>query len=196
MNRLLNSYLVLFSLFLLIAFSCKHKQKAETKKYISILSIIERQVAHIDTSLYSIKRILITDSLHSDTTYIPREDFRAVAKDFLDIPDLSQQSVASRFKVENRFDSLIKRIIITYTPINPKTEEIQKQEILISRELMPDSTNKVTNIIIEKIKNNKEGFWGQKMLWRTDKSFIIVTTTQKPGEPEKITTLKVVWNEE
>lgn len=56
--------------------------------------------------------------------------------------------------------------------------------------------HKVTNIIIEKIKNNKEGFWGQKMLWRTDKSFIIVTTTQKPGEPEKITTLKVVWNEE
>ncbi|MGB3007861.1 MAG: hypothetical protein WBC06_15205 [Chitinophagaceae bacterium] len=196
MSRLFNKHLILFSSLLLIAFSCKTKQKEEAKKYISVLSIIEKQVAHIDTSLYSIQKIIVTDSIHSDTTYIAREDFRTAAKDFLDIPDLSQQNVANRFKAETRFDSLIQRVIITYSPVNPKIEEIQKQELLVSQELMPDSTNKVTNIIIEKIKNNREGFWSQKMLWRTDKSFLIITTTQKPGEPEKITTVKVVWNEE
>jgi hypothetical protein len=196
MSRGIKGFLLLFSIVFLSATSCRQKQKDASKKYISVLSIIEKQVAHIDTSLYSIRKINIVDSIQSDTAYIPREEFRTAAKDFLDIPDLSKQDIAARFKEETRYDSLIKRVIITYTPLNPKTEVIQKQEILVSQEIMPDSSNKVSNIIIEKVKNNREGFWGQKMFWSTDKSFLITTTIQKPGKPEEITTIKVVWNDD
>ncbi len=177
--------------------SCNNQAgKKDDKHYISVRSIIEKQVAHIDTSLYSIVKITVYDSLNSDTTYIPREDFRNIAKDFLEIPDLSDSKIADRFKEENRYDSLIRKVIITYLPVNPKEEEIQKQELLVSPDIMVDSSNKVTNIIIDRVKKTRDGFWGQQMLWTTDKSFLITTTTQKPGEQEKIITTRVIWNDE
>jgi len=188
------SALTLFAIFSLAA--CKGKQPGkDDKHFISVRSIIEKQVAHIDTSLYSIIKITVYDSLHSDTAYISREDFRNAAKEFLEIPDLSDSKIASRFKEENRYDSLIRKVIITYSPLNPKEEEIQKQELLVSPDEMVDSSNKVTNIIVDRVKKNRDGFWGQQMLWFTDKSFLITTTTQKPGEPEKVVITKVVWND-
>ena len=87
-----------------IIFACKTKNKEEEKHYISVISLIKKQAAHIDTSLYSIIKVVSTDSLHSDTTYVPREEFIAAAKDFTDIPDLSDPKVAKRFKEENRYD--------------------------------------------------------------------------------------------
>ena len=189
------SGIILFVVFYLPA--CKNQpENKDDKHYISVRSIIEKQVAHIDTSLYSIIKITVHDSLHSDTSYIPREEFRNAAKDFLEIPDLSDTKIANRFKEENRYDSLIRKVIITYSPLNPKEEEIQKHELLVSPDVMVDSSNKVTNIIVDRVKKTRDGFWGQQMLWITDKSFLITTTTQKPGESEKIVTTKVIWNDE
>lgn len=190
----------MFSGFILFVVSylpaCKNQpENKDDKHYISVRSIIEKQVAHIDTSLYSIVKITDYDSLHSDTSYIPREEFRNAAKDFLEIPDLSDTKIANRYKEENRYDSLIRKVIITYSPLNPKEEEIQKQELLVSPDIMVDSSNKVTNIIIDRVKKNRDGFWGQQMLWITDKSFLITTTTQKPGETERIVTTRVIWND-
>ncbi|HMT73873.1 MAG TPA: hypothetical protein PKA77_07390 [Chitinophagaceae bacterium] len=185
-----------FSVFISVSACKSDKDNKGNLHYISVKSIIEKQVAHIDTSLYSIVKITIHDSLHSDTSYIPREEFRNAAKDFLEIPDLSDTKIANRFKEENRYDSLIRKVIITYSPLNPKEEEIQKQELLVSPDVMVDSSNKVTNIIVDRVKKTRDGFWGQQMLWITDKSFLITTTTQKPGESEKIVTTRVIWNDE
>jgi len=179
---------------LIIATGCKSKDKEPPKNFISVLSLIEKQVAHIDTSLYSIVKVDTRDSLHSDTSYIKREDFRAVAKEFLEIPDLSDPKVAKRYKEENRYDELLNRVIITYTPLKPEKEEIQKQEILVTPNVA--TGDKVNNIIIERVINTRDGFLEKKMLWQTDKSFLITTTSQKPGEPEIITTTRVIWNED
>jgi hypothetical protein len=187
------SVLLIFSA-LIIAASCKSKDKEAPKNFISVLSLIEKQVAHIDTSLYSIVKVETRDSLHSDTSYIKREDFRAVAKEFLEIPDLSDPKVAKRYKEENRYDELLNRVIITYTPLNPEKEEIQKQEILVTPNVA--TGDKLNNIIIERVINTRDGFLEKKMLWQTDKSFLITTTSQKPGEPEIITTTRVTWNED
>lgn len=187
------SVLLIFSA-LIIVTGCKSKDKEPPKNFISVLSLIEKQVAHIDTSLYSIVKVETRDSLHSDTSYIKREDFRAVAKEFLEIPDLSDPKVAKRYKEENRYDELLNRVIITYTPLKPEKEEIQKQEILVTPNVA--SGDKVNNIIIERVINTRDGFLEKKMLWQTDKSFLITTTSQKPGEPEIITTTRVTWNED
>lgn len=174
--------------------ACHSKKKEPEKKFVSVLSLIESQVAHVDTSLYSIIKTVNTDSLQADTVYIPREEFRAAAKDFLSIPDLSDQKVAKRFKEETMYDQTINRVIITYTPENPAKEEIQKQELLVT----PNAANgdKVNTIIINQVISNRDGFMQKNMLWQMDKSFQVVTTLQKPGNPEKITTVKVTWNEE
>jgi hypothetical protein len=180
---------------IIIAFtSCKQKEKTEDKNFISVLSLIKKQVAHVDTSLYPIIKILTTDSLRSDTVYIPREEFAAVAKDFLEIPDLSDKKVAKKYKEEQALhDKLINRVIITYLPIDPDNSEIKKQELLVTP--APGTEDKVTNIIIVKEISNRDSFLKKNMLWHMDKFFQVITTSQKKGEPESTSVLKVSWNE-
>ena len=189
----MKKYFVLILPFILALPACKSKKKEPEKKYVSVLSLIESQVAHVDTSLYSIMMIEQTDSLPVDTTYIPREEFRATAKDFLTIPDLSDHKVAKRYKEETMFDETINRVVITYSPENPSREEIQKQELLVT----PNAAtgDKVNTIIINRVISNRDSFMKQNLLWLMDKSFQIATTLQKPGKPEKTTTVKVTWNE-
>jgi hypothetical protein len=189
----MKKYIALIILFILSIQSCKSKKKEPEKKYVSVLSLIESQVAHVDTSLYSIIKIEQSDSLPPDTTYIPREEFRATAKDFLSIPDLSDKKVAKRYKEETMFDETINRVIITYTPENPSGEEIQKQELLITPNIA--TGDKVNNVIINRVISNRDSFMQKNMLWQMDKSFQVATILQKPGKPEKTTTVKVTWNE-
>lgn len=193
MKKLFLAGIPLLTLFL---FSCKEKKKAESKGFISVVSLIEKQVAHIDTSLYSIVQVIAKDSLQTDTTYIPREKFRETAREFLELPDLTNPEVAARFTEDKMYDTLLRRVIISYTPIDPKKEEIKKIELLISQEIMDDGSNKVTNIIVDRILKNRDGFLQKKMVWRTDRSFLIVTSTQQPGQPEITSTNRVTWNEE
>jgi len=189
----MKKYFALILPFILALPACKSKKKEPEKKFVSVLSLIENQVAHVDTSLYSIIKIVQNDSLPGDTIYIPREEFRAAAKDFLSIPDLSDKKVAKRYKEETILDETINRFIITYTPEDPAREEIQKQELLVT----PNSGtgDNVNNIIIDRVISNRDSFMKQNMLWQMDRSFQVATTLQKPGKPEKTTTVKVIWNE-
>ncbi len=72
-----NHILIITSSLLLLTITCLQTKKKEPEIKISFrfYHLIENQVAHIDTSLYSIMKVVYTDSLHSDTTYIPREQF-------------------------------------------------------------------------------------------------------------------------
>lgn len=189
----MKKYFVLLLPFILALPACKSKKKVPEKKFISVLSLIESQVAHVDTSLYSIIKIEQTDSFSPDTTYIPREEFRKAAIDFLSIPDLSDKKVAKRYKEETMYDETMNRVIITYSPENPAKEEIQKQELLVTPDIA--SGDKVNNIIINRVISNRDSLMKQNMLWQMDKSFQVATTLQKPGKPEKTTTVKVTWNE-
>ncbi len=182
---------------LALTFSCKRKGKENegSKKYVSILSLIKAQVADVDSSLYSITKITCTDSLDCDTVYLRREEFREAAKEFLDIPDLSNSKVARKFREEPAiYDEALNRAIITYTPLDPDKEEIKKQELLVT----PNAAtgDKVNTIIITRVVNNRDGYLRKEMLWQIDKSFQVVTSTQRPGEPEQTVTVKVAWNED
>jgi hypothetical protein len=190
----MKTYSLLLLSFLALTTACKQKKEPDAKNFISVLSLIEKQVAHIDTSLYAITKVVYIDSTRSDTTYIRREDFRSVAKEFLDIPDLSVKKVAKKYKEETRYDELLNRVIITYTPENPEEAEIKKQELQVTPNIA--TGDKVNVILINRVINNRDGFLKKDMLWQMDKSFQIVTTTQQPGKSEIITTTKVTWNED
>ena len=82
----------LFTSVALLSFiTCKQKKKAkpENERFFPVLSFIKSQVAQVDTSLFSIRKITYIDSIRADTVYYPREQFRELAKDFLNIPDLA-----------------------------------------------------------------------------------------------------------
>jgi hypothetical protein len=184
----------------LVIFSCKSNQKegaenADDKKFISFYSLIKKQVEHVDSSLYSIVKTVYFDSSHVDTTFIPREQFAEVSKDFLALPDLSDPKVAARFKEEPIiYDTLINQVIITYMPLDARKEEFKKMELLATP--IPGEDSRINNIIITREISNRDSFVHQKMLWQMNRSFQVTTTSQKPGKPELTTTTKVTWNED
>lgn len=91
------------------------------------------------------------------------------------------------------FDESMNRVIFSYRPVNPSKEEIQGQEVLISPNLA--SGDKVTSIIIDRVISDRNGYLEKNLLWQVDQYFQVTTTEQKPGEPEKVTIVKVTWNE-
>lgn len=176
----------------LLIIGCKQKEKNNKEKFFPVLSFIQSQVADIDTSLHSIRKLVFVDSLRTDTIYIPREQFRQEAKDFLAIPDLSSSHYEDRYTEEKLFDESMNRVLITYTPLKPEKEEIQREEVLIK----PDpSGDKITNIIINSVVNTKDSAVQKRLLWKVDESFQVTTIKQLAGQPETTSTFKVVWNE-
>jgi len=179
----------------LLIIRCKQKNKSDENKesFFPVLSFIKSQVAQIDTSLYSIKKIVLIDSTHSDTVFVPREEFKNLAKDFLDLPDLTEKKFKDRYIEEKLFDEQINRVSISYKPKKPEEEDIQKQEILIK----PDpAEDKIASIFIDRVINNRDSFLHKIMFWQIDRSFQITTISQKPAKPETTTILKVVWGKD
>lgn len=175
--------------------SCSNKEKTteESEPIFPVVPYIQSQVAHVDTSLYSILELNYRDSVNTDTQYIRREDFRKLATDFLELTDISGKKYRGRYKEEKLFDETMNRVILRYTPVDPAKEIIQKEEILIA----PDpSGDNVTSIYIEQLINNRDSSMRKLLLWQVDKSFSVTTIIQKPGEAETTSIRKVTWNEE
>ena len=168
---------------------CKNK-KEDSQKNFPVISLIKSQVAHVDTSLYPIIKIIKIDST-ADTTYIKREEFRSAAKDFLELPDLTDKKFRDDYTENRLFDESINRVIITYLP-KKENLEIQRQEILI----MPGDggEDKVRSIIFDVQKSTPDRIIIKRMLWLFDESFQIVTITQNNNRPDSIITTEVIWN--
>jgi hypothetical protein len=179
-------------LFLFFIISCKQKpkEKKETEAFFPVLSFIKSQVAHVDTSLYAIIKVTWIDSVHTDTTYIKREEFRGLAKDFLEIPDLSEKKYKDLYKEEKIYDEGLNKAILLYQPKNKDTVIIQRQQVLINRDIEGD---KVNSFIVDMIITNKDSSVEKKLLWQVDNSFNVFTSVQKPGGAEITRRFKVVW---
>ncbi|MBS1620081.1 MAG: hypothetical protein JST10_07125 [Bacteroidetes bacterium] len=176
---------------LLLLFSCVSKKK-EHEEFFPVLSFIKSQVAKVDTSFYPIIKITWTDSVHTDTQYVKREEFRQLSKDFLEIPDLTEKKYQSIYTEEKFFDKGLNRMIFTCKPGTNDTEIIQRQETQIA----PDpSGDKVKSFYIDLNRTSKDSSVEKKMLWKVDESFQVATLIQKPGLPPATHIMKVVWNE-
>lgn len=179
---------------ILLLAACGEKKKTTPKEsFWHVLSFIGSQVAQVDTSVYSIRKYVYVDSLRTDTEYIHRDRFKEVAKDFLTLPDIAKPEYQDRYVEETRFDETLNRVMISYLPVKPENEEIQRQELLIK----PDpSGDKITSIYITTVINTKDSIVEKKLLWKVDESFQVTTTRQLPQQPEQTTTYKVAWNED
>jgi hypothetical protein len=180
--------------FLPLAFSCKTKSKEEasdTEPYFPIKSYIESQIAHVDTSLYN---ILLIETLNnrSDTTVIRREDFKKQAKDFLEIPDITQNKWKEDYEEFKTFDEDLQSAIISYRS-KEADAEVRRQEVIIKPNA--NEGDQVKTIFIDRAFEDGSSTIQQKMLWEANKWFRVVTITQKPNQPEQIKTVQVIWTE-
>jgi hypothetical protein len=172
-----------------LLFSCKGKKSSEEQVDIfPALQFIKSQVAHVDTSVYRIIKIVKNDSV-IDTTYINRENFKVEARDFLSIPDISSGDLKEDYVETKLYDADLDQVSLSYMPKGKA--EITRQEVLIKPSADGD---KVTSIYINRT-INEDGTSIQKiMFWQIDKRFRIVTITGRNKEPEKTVTVDVVWN--
>lgn len=178
---------------LIVLIACKSKEKKTDTSYFPVLTVIKGQVNHVDTSLYQIMKFTPIDSVRTDTEYIRREDFRALAKDFLEIPDITEPVYQGRFEESRILDKDLNRVLITYIPNDPSKELIQRQEVLV---IPSEGIGTMDNVIVNYFSNTRDSSVEKKMLWKMNQYFQVTTIKQKPGMPETITTTKVVWNEQ
>lgn len=188
----MKKYLALFAGLLSICFyNCGQKKNDETGKgFFPVLSYLQSQVKHVDTSLYSIMRIMIKGDT-SDTIFIKRENFRALAKDFLDVPDLTEKKYTELYTETRFFDGSLNRIIITYSPKNEDLE-IRREEVQIIHD--ESGADRVKSIIIDKFVPGKDSSLQKRLLWDVDESFQVISILQKPNQPETTEIMKVIWN--
>ncbi len=186
--------LAALTLCLLPACRSKKKERPEEEKNFPILAFLQSQVAHVDTSLYNIVKVVITDALPPDTTYIPRDQFRAEARDFLSLPDVASPEHEDNYTETKRYDEAINRAVITYSTDKKEEKGVTRQEVII----MPDQVNgdRITGIFADIWNSNRDSTVQKRLLWSTDKSFQITSIVQKPGKPETTTVINVRWNDE
>jgi len=178
--------------FLPIVFSChseSSKEEGETEPYFPIKSYLQSQIAHVDTSLYTIQ-LIESQNNRSDTTIIPREEFREQAKDFLEIPDITQSKWKDDFEEKKYFDEDLQSAVITYLP-KEEDAEIRRQEVIIKP--TANEGDQVKTFFIDRTFEDGSSTIQQRMLWEVNKWFRITTITQKPNQPEHIKTVQVIW---
>ena len=171
--------------------SCNDKKENKNEKnFFPVLSFIKSQVAHVDTSVFRIIKIVKKDST-SDTTYLKREEFREAAKDFLTIPDISDKDLRDEYTETELFVEDLDQVALNYMPKEPN-KEITRQEVMIKAG--PDG-DKVQSIFINRVINNKSGSIQKILFWEVDKQFRVITLTQLPDSPETKETIEVKWND-
>ena len=182
-----NSALIVLLCSACIYIGCKQKKN----DVFPALDFIKAQVANVDTSIYSILKLVPkTDSTY-DTTYVKRQEFRQLAKDFLETPDISK-TLGGKYTEERMMNNDLGLAVLIATP-KDQDLEIRRQEVRIE----PDPPNdKIKSIYIEKVKNDKDTSITKRMTWYADRKFQIVTIIQRPNNQEKTSVMEVVWNQE
>jgi hypothetical protein len=185
----------LFSTLYLIAFaslitSCKNEEKKEESLF-PIYSFLQSQVASADSSLLPLRRIEIINDSTRDTVYFPRTQFRREAREFLDLPDLTQKAFKGRYKETSTYDPDLNRLIIYQSPVNHEQEFIQRQELLVEPSTGGD---KIRTVIVQTAQVSKDSSIERRMIWSVDESFQVTRIRQLPGKPEEVRTYRVEWN--
>ena len=185
----MKKYSVSVAFFVTILFYCSCKQKKND--VFPAIDFIRGQIANVDTSVYRILKLVpMTDSTY-DTTYIKREDFKRLAKDFLETPDISKK-FGGKYTEERMMNNELGLAVFIATT-NDEDLEVRRQEVRI----LPDPPNdKVKSIYIERFSGNKDSSVLKRMTWHADRNFQIITITQKKNEEEKTSIMQVVWNDQ
>lgn len=175
----------LAALFIILLCSCKQKKN----DVFPAIEFIKGQIANVDTSVYRIVKLVpVTDSTY-DTTYVKREDFKNLAKDFLETPDISKK-FGGKYSEERMMNNELGLAVFIATP-NEEDLEVRRQEVRI----LPDPPNdKVKSIYIERWNGDKDSSVLKRMTWYTDQKFQVITITQKKNEEERTSVMEVIWS--
>ena len=191
----MKNYLIIPVLIFILFINCKEKKGSKEPKGskedppISALSIIKGQVNDLETSLYEVRKFETIGNV-VDSSYLKKEEIRNVASPFLSLREIADEKYYEKYTEDKVIDA--QQNILNITSIaKSDTMEIQKQFIVI--EISATENSKVQSIYIDRYISNGDSTLEQKLYWEIDKSFLIRNIIEKKDQPEKIHSVKVVW---
>lgn len=184
-NRLF--FLLLFPCF----FSCKNKKNTDsTKAFFSVVDFLESQIKQLDSLPRNFTKFTAVDSNQADTSHLTKEEFDAYAKEFTSLPDIALPNQMNNYSETNNYDETLGNILLIYTP-KKDNAVIQNETIM----MQPDEqgNTQVQTILVKTIHSNKDSSVEKNLTWHINSHFQIVTKTDKPGQPEKVSTTIIKW---
>lgn len=185
MNRLLIIAVSLAALLLLS--HCKSKPK-EPKDYIDVSSYLKGQLKYIDTVPFAFLKVLQQDSVYTDSQFITKEQVKAILQPFL-VKEIEKKNFEENFKEVSFADATIETLTINYEAIDDETP-VTRVDIYVNPE-----KETISQLYLVRHEEKGDSSIVQQLLWKHNKSLVLITSTAKKNQPEKIITEKVIWDE-
>ena len=168
--------------------SCKN-QKKEPKDYIDVSSYLKGQLKYIDSVPFAFLKVVVKeDSIFTDSQFISKEQVRAIIQPFL-IKELEKKNFENNFKETSFADATIETVTITYETENDKIP-VSRVDIYVNPE-----KEMISQLYLVRHEVKGDSLFTQQLLWKHNKSFVLITSSAKKNEPENIVTEKVIWDD-
>ena len=165
------------------------QETGDASGFFPVLSYLQSQARHVDTSVYNIVKISKAHG-RQDTTYLRREEFKAAAQDFLSLPDLAGNSLEKKYTETKLYDEDLKKVVLSYLP-KEKGEEIIRQDVI--KEPDAGTGDQVQTIYTETLENNKDSTIQKRLTWNVNKSFQVIRIVTAKNGTETVQTTDVTW---
>jgi hypothetical protein len=177
----------------LFVIGCKDKNKkpeVPATDFFPVDDYLKGQIARLDTSLYTFFKIETTDG-RSDTTPVRNAEVKVYARDFAELPDLSDSDIKDDYAVDKLFDDIQNAFVFTYT--TKEDHPVQQQQVTVEPAFNEKGQNDIRSVYVDLWQEEDGVSTRKRMMWET-KGFYITTTTEAEGQAQKTKTTKIIWN--
>jgi hypothetical protein len=195
-------FLFLPALFIL-AHACKQKPKEpapgtsqstedslETNSFLPVADFIKNDIARVDSFAGGIVRKMTIDG-KKDSTFIQLPAFHQLANQFL-VPQLDSASFHEHFRESSLMDETTQMLNFIYTSKQPDWP-LQKVMVYVQPSLQND---KVKRIYMERVFTSGDTAIQQKLTWKMQTYFYIITLRQPKNGPAVTSMEKAIWDPE
>lgn len=189
MNRIV--LVLLLSVFLLNCKSKNEKPEVPAASFFPVNDFLKGQIAKLDTSALSFLKIETNNGI-SDTMAIRNVEVKQLAKDFLELPDISAAAVKNDYQINHLYDEELEAFAFTFT--TKEDHPVKSEHVVLEPTLNKDGKNDIRSIFIDFRQTKHDSAVRKNMLWETNKSFQITTITGSTSGEETIKRTRVIWN--
>jgi hypothetical protein len=166
-------------------------QKQNGKKdFFPVAGYIQSEINYVDSLPLGIVKYSTHDD-RTDSSYIQAAAFDLLAKDFI-CEELRPDIFENEFSETSFIDETTQSTTLTYSTKNDKLG-LYRVDVLATA---GEGSNIVSSIYLEKAIHKNDTLIIKKLLWKTKKSFQIVTSKQFANKSHDVEQLKVVWDPE
>ena len=186
MNRL---FPVVFILTIVCSCGKKKRNRADEPKFFPVVAFLNTEFKKLDSAGSD---FILVRSLNgnTDTTSLSKAELKQYEKEFLAIPDLTDDETGEGYSQSSTYDTLLGKIVMTYTA-DDEDAELVRQHVTLSPKLQ--GSDQVDMIYLEKFREAGDSTVEKKLLWEGGRSFSIRTIVQKENSPAKVENVKVAW---